>query len=60
MDYHAWGKEDVKDFMETVAPPGEVLEGFDDRILFDDAVELARDLGDDGLILLAALKAEAL
>ena len=51
----AWGKEHVAKFIKQVAPPGEELRGFDDRILFDDAVKLAEVLGKDGMLLHDAL-----
>ena len=56
MEPLAWGREDVAEFVKMVAQPGEILDGFDDRILYNDAIELARNLGDDGVILLKALE----
>jgi hypothetical protein len=38
-----------------VIPPGIQPKGFYDRILFDDAVKFAEDLGDDGIPLLTEL-----
>jgi hypothetical protein len=51
-----WGKEDITDFIATVAPPGEQHKRYDDRILYDDAVEFACAQGDDGKPLLDALQ----
>ena len=52
----AWGKEHVAKFIKTVVPPYEEKKGFDDRIAFDEALVLATQLGEDGLLLMEALE----
>jgi hypothetical protein len=39
--------QDIADFIGWVVPPGETYKGYDDRILFSDAVEFAREVPDD-------------
>ncbi|MDR1322504.1 MAG: hypothetical protein LBK56_13965 [Gracilibacteraceae bacterium] len=51
-----WTEKDTAEFMSMVAPPGVELEGYDDRILYADAVEFAKKTqGDYGEQLLNAL-----
>jgi hypothetical protein len=50
-----WSRQDITEFLERVASPGEQLKGLDDRILFDDALNFAKAQGDDGESLLGAL-----
>lgn len=52
-----WTDQDVLEFLKRVAPPDEELQGFDDRLLYMDAIAFAESLGDDGSKLLEALVA---
>jgi hypothetical protein len=57
----AWGKEHVDEFIRFVVPPGkERPKGFCGNgfghITYDEAVELALQLGEDGKLLLEALR----
>jgi hypothetical protein len=56
MDHPAWGEYHVKETIDATVPPGEELQGFDDRILFIDALALAIALEDNGKLLLEALR----
>jgi hypothetical protein len=57
----AWGEEHVKNFLRFVRKPGVKLEpeeGYlylDDGYDFEDAVEIAEELGEDGKILMREL-----
>jgi len=51
MDNYAWGKAGVKEFLKRVVPPGEALKTLDDRMLYNEALELADMLGEDGILL---------
>ena len=48
-------KENVKDFFFGIAAPEEALEGDDNRMTFEGAVEFAKSSGEDGQRLLEAL-----
>lgn len=50
-----WTAIDVAEFIKRVLPPGETLHGYDDRILFSEAKEIAEYEGDDGALLMDAL-----
>ena len=52
-----WTATDVDEYIKKVAPPGDVSTGYDDRVLFTEALEIAEYEGADGLLLLNALKA---
>ena len=53
----AWGKEAVKHIVETgTVPPGEKRQGYDDRLLFIEALALAIGLEEDGKLLLSELQ----
>ena len=45
--------------IEELAPPSEMLQGYDDRILYDEAVAVAKELGENGKRLMEALEAFA-
>jgi hypothetical protein len=51
-------QRDISDFISVmqVRPPGIAPEGFDDRLDYDELVEYANSLGDDGKLLLEALR----
>jgi hypothetical protein len=52
----SWSEKDISEFMAMVAPPGEKHKGFDDRILYKEAVEIAKNVqGDYGEQILEAL-----
>ena len=56
MDDLAWGFSHVREIIAATAPPGERLQGFDDRMLFVHALTLSLQLGDDGKLLLSELR----
>ena len=51
-----WGEEEVKNLIEGTVPPGEEHQGFDDRMLFIEALTLAIAFKEDGKLLLEALR----
>jgi len=51
-----WSKQEIERFIRyEVAPYGEALGRYDDRMLFEDAVKYASWLGEDGKPLLDTL-----
>jgi hypothetical protein len=50
-------KGDIDDFISfRVLPPGEKQEGFCDAMTYDDAIEFAKQLKEEGKLLLAELE----
>ena len=56
MDDQAWGKYHVLELINRTVPPGEQQHGFDDRYLFVEMLALSIALGEDGKLLLEALR----
>ena len=52
-----WTATDVNEYMKKVASPDDDRHGYDDRVLFSEAMEIAEYEGADGVLLYNALKA---
>ena len=51
-----WTNEDITKFIDNVRPPGVEPKRYDDRISFEDAIEIATSEGEEGQKLYKALQ----